>query len=393
MTSRNPKKLGRSWLHLCWSPHFEPSSPTQKARWLTINRQLAELPPSQMVYAGTSDFADAGNFHPSRGVPRPIHLLKRGEITTPGEEVSPGTLSLVPGLGADFKLDDINREGERRAALAEWITDRRNALAWRSIVNRVWHYHFGRGLVNTPNDFGRMGGAPSHPELLDWLATWFLENGGSFKKLHRLILTSSVYLQSSQGNAAYAQVDAENQYLWRMNRSRLDAESVRDSVLQVTGKLDLTMGGPPVKQFFYDDPNVGVTPIIDYSRFDVDSPASFRRSIYRYVFRTVTDPLMDSLDCPDASQLSPVRNTSVTALQALTMWNNRFIVRQAEHFAERVGKMSPDLAAQIDSACELAWGRPPTATEAKALLGYATKHGMANTCRVLLNGNEFMFVN
>jgi hypothetical protein len=238
-----------------------------------------------------------------------------------------------------------------------------------------------------------MGGSPSHPELLDWLATWFLENGGSFKKLHRLILTSSVYLQSSQGNAAYAQVDAENQYLWRMNRSRLDAESVRDSVLQVTGKLDVTMGGPPVKQFFYDDPNVGVTPIIDYSRFDVDSPASFRRSIYRYVFRTVTDPLMDSLDCPDASQLSPVRNTSVTALQALTMWNNRFIVRQAEHFAERVGKVSPDLATQIDLACELAWGRPPTVTEAKALLGYATKHGMANTCRVLFNGNEFMFVN
>jgi hypothetical protein len=362
-------------------------------RLVAISQQLAELPPSQMVYAGTNDFADAGNFHPTRGIPRPIHLLKRGEITTPGEEVSPGTLSMLPGLEADFKLENIIREGERRAALAGWITDPRNALAWRSIVNRVWHYHFGRGLVNTPNDFGRMGGAPSHPELLDWLATWFLENGGSFKKLHRLILTSSVYLQSSQGNSAYAQVDAENQYLWRMNRSRLDAESVRDSVLQVTGKLDVTMGGPPVKQFFYDDPNVGVTPIIDYSRFDVDSPASFRRSIYRYVFRTVTDPLMDSLDCPDASQLSPVRNISVTALQALTMWNNRFIVRQAEHFAERVGKMSSDLAGQIDSACELAWGRPPTATEGKALLGYATKHGMANTCRVLLNGNEFMFVN
>jgi hypothetical protein len=238
-----------------------------------------------------------------------------------------------------------------------------------------------------------MGGVPSHPELLDWLATWFLENGGSFKKLHRLILSSSVYQQSSQGNAAYAQVDADNQYLWRMNRTRLDAESVRDSVLQVTGKLDVTMGGPPVKQFFYDDPNVGVTPIIDYSRFDVDSPASFRRSIYRYVFRTVTDPLMDSLDCPDASQLSPVRNTSVTALQALTMWNNRFIVRQAEHFAARVGKLGPDLGAQIASACELAWGRPPSTTEAEALLGYATKHGMSNTCRVLLNGNEFMFVN
>jgi len=358
-----------------------------------INQKLAELPPSQMVYSGTSDFADAGNFHPSRGVPRPIHLLKRGEITTPGELVTPGTLSLVSGLGPDLKLEDLDHEGIRRAALADWIVDPKNGLAWRSIVNRVWHYHFGRGLVNTPNDFGRMGGVPSHPELLDWLATWFLENGGSFKKLHRLILNSAVYQQSSQGNAAYAQVDAENQYLWRMNRVRLEAESVRDSILQVTGKLDLTMGGPPVKQFFYDDPNVGVTPVIDYARFDVDNPASFRLSIYRYVFRTVTDPLMDSLDCPDASQLSPVRNTSVTALQALTMWNNRFVVRQAEHFADRLGKASPDLAKQIDSACELAWGRPPTATEAKALLSYATKHGMANTCRVLLNGNEFIFVN
>jgi len=202
-----------------------------------------------------------------------------------------------------------------------------------------------------------------------------------------------VYLQSSQGNPTYAQLDAENQFLWRMNRRQLDAEAVRDSVLQVTGKLDLTMGGPPVKQFFYEDPNPGVTPIIDYGRFDVDSPESFRRSIYRYVFRTVTDPFMDSLDCPDASQLAPVRNTSVTALQALTLWNDRFIVRQAEHFAERLGKIGPDLGAQTEAACTLAWGRPPSRTEAKALLGYASKHGMGNTCRVLLNGNEFIFVN
>ncbi len=358
-----------------------------------LTQRLAGLPPSQMVYAGTNDFASTGSFYPSKGVPRPIHLLKRGEITTPGELVSPGALSLMPGLAADFKLDDSTREGSRRTALAQWIISPNNALAWRSIVNRVWHYHFGRGLVNTPNDFGRMGGVPSHPELLDWLAAWFLDNGGSFKKLHRLILTSSVYLQSSQGNAAYAQVDADNQFLWRMNRQRLDAEAVRDSVLQMTGKLDLTMGGPPVKQFFYEDPNPGVTPIIDYTRFDVDSPASFRRSIYRYVFRTVTDPFMDSLDCPDASQLSPVRNTSITALQALTMWNDRFIVRQAEHFAERVSQVSQDLGAQIEGACELAWGRLPTEGEAKVLLAYASKHGMANTCRVLLNGNEFAFVN
>lgn len=357
-----------------------------------IERRLSALPPAQLVYAGTPDFAVTGNFHPSKGVPRPIHLLKRGEITTPGELVPPGALSLIPGLEPDFKLDDPNREGSRRAALARWLTSPRNALVWRSIVNRVWHYHFGRGLVSTPNDFGRMGSLPSHPELLDWLASWFLDNGGSFKKLHRLILTSAVYQQSSQGNAGYAQVDAENQFLWRMNRQRLTAEAVRDSVLQVTGKLDLTMGGPPVKQFFYDDPNPGVTPLIDYSRFEVDSPASLRRSIYRYVFRTVTDPFMDALDCPDASQLAPVRNVSVTALQALTLWNDRFIVRQAEHFAERLARVSGDLGLQIEAACELAWGRPPTPAEARALLAYAARHGMANTCRVLLNASEFVFV-
>ena len=358
-----------------------------------ISQRLADLPPARMVYTGTSDFAATGNFHPSKGVPRPIHLLKRGDITTPGELVSPGALSLIPGLESDFKLEDLNREGSRRAALARWITNPKNGLAWRSIVNRVWHYHFGRGLVNTPNDFGRMGGVPSHPELLDWLGTWFLENGGSFKKMHRLILTSSVYLQSSEDNPSYAQVDADNQFLWRMNRLRVDAEAVRDSVLQVAAKLDLTMGGPPVKQFFYEDPNPGVTPIIDYSRFDVDSPESFRRSIYRYVFRTVTDPFMDSLDCPDASQLSPVRNMSITPLQALTMWNDRFVVRQAQHFAERISNVSADLGAQIEAACTLAWGRPPSPDESKALVVYASRHGMANACRVLLNSNEFIFVN
>src|SRR5207249_6861759 len=132
-----------------------------------------------------------------------------------------------------------------------------------------------------------------------------------------------------------------NNIQMRTNRRHLDEEAMRDSDLQVTGMLDLTMGGPPVKKFFYEDPNPRVTPIIDYGRFDVDSPESFRRSIYRYVFRTVTDPFMDSLDCPDASQLAPVRNTSVTALQALTLWNDRFIVRQAEHFADRLRKISP----------------------------------------------------
>ena len=298
----------------------------------------------------------------------------------------------MPGLESRFQLTDPDNEGSRRAALARWITDPRNVLTWRSIVNRVWHYHFGRGLVDSPNDFGRMGARPTHPDLLDWLAGSFQESGGSFKHLHKLMVTSSAYRQSSQSNPRYARLDADNLYLWRMNRTRLDAECVRDAVLEITGKLDLTMGGPSVKQFI-QSPGIHVTPMVDYAGFNVDSPESCRRSVYRFIFRTLPDPFMDSLDCADSSQLTAKRNASVTSLQALAMLNNHFIVRESEHFAERVSQPGTDLNGQIKAAYQLALGREPTTSEAKALKAYAARHGMANTCRIILNSNEFMFVN
>src|SRR5262249_25151275 len=145
----------------------------------------------------------------------------------------PGALSLVSALQPQFDLPDATDEASRRAALAKWITDPKNALAWRSIVNRVWHYHFGRGIVDSPNDFGRMGSKPTHPELLDWLAVTFQESGGSFKALHKLTVMSATYRQASDFNPQYAKLDSGNAYLWRMNRSRLDAEQVRDTVLQL----------------------------------------------------------------------------------------------------------------------------------------------------------------
>ena len=146
-------------------------------------------------------------------------------------------------------IDQPNAEEQRRAALANWLADDRNVLLWRSIVNRVWHYHFGRGIVGTPNDFGRMGERPSHPELLDWLAYEFRSHGGSMKWLHRTIMTSSTYRQRSAHNSNYAERDADNRLLWRMNRRRLDAESYRDSVLQLAGNMDWRMGGPSDRQF------------------------------------------------------------------------------------------------------------------------------------------------
>ena len=176
--------------------------------------------------------------------------------------MQPGAVSAVSGLESRWPLDSASGEGQRRAALGKWLTAPNNPVTWRSIVNRVWHYHFGAGIVDSPNDFGRMGALPTHPELLDWLAAEFRDSGGSIKELHRLILKSAVYRQSSRDIPLYARLDGGNQWLWRMNRWRLDAESVRDSALSVSGELDLTMGGPSDQEFFFKADH---SPIYDYS--------------------------------------------------------------------------------------------------------------------------------
>ena len=354
-----------------------------------IELQLATLPKAQQVYAAASDFEAVGSFKPPRG-PRPVHMLKRGDVLKPEAVVAPGALSCVRGP-TTLAIRDLEDEGQRRAALARWLTDRDNGLVWRSIANRVWHYHFGRGIVNTPNDFGRMGAPPTHPELLDWLATWFRDRGGSLKDLHRLILTSETYQQSSAHRSEPARSDADNAYLWRMNRARVDAESTRDAILAVTGTLDSTMSGPSARHFSLS-PGIHVTPLVEYLKFDVDSPAARRRSVYRFIFRTLPDPFFEALDCPDASQFTPVRASSVTALQALALMNDRFTVRYAEHFATRLESETKDVKAQAARAYELALGRPASEGEIARLTEYAAKHGLANACRVLFNCNEFLFV-
>jgi mono/diheme cytochrome c family protein len=357
-----------------------------------VEEKLAAIPAPSIVYAVASDFEAKGNFKPAVK-PRAVSVLRRGDIRQPVEAASPGALSCVAGVEPRFKLSDSENEATRRAALARWVVDPKNVLTWRSIANRVWHHHFGRGICDTPNDLGRMGGVPSHPELLDWLAVTFRDDmGGSLKKLHRLIVTSAAYRQSSRDVESAAKVDAENRLLWRMNRTRLDAEQVRDAILSVSGKLNLTMGGPSVKQFV-ESKGIHETPNVDYGAFDVDSPGSYRRSVYRFVFRTIPDPLMRSLDCPDASQLTAARQSSVTAVQALAMLNNAFVVRQSEHVAARLAKGTAELEEQVRVLFELALGRPATSDEIEALGSYARKHGMANACRMILNSNEFMFVN
>ncbi len=353
-----------------------------------LNKKLDALPPPKTVYAAANSFKGIGAFSPS-WKPRPIHLLKRGNVEAPGKLMGPGAVAAVPGLLARFKTTNPDNEGERRVALAKWITDPNNPLTWRSAVNRIWHYHFGRGIVDSPNDFGRMGGTPTHPNLLNWLAVEFRENGGSFKKLHRLILQSSVYRQTSKNNSLYYHTDSENRFLWRMNRGRLDAESLRDTILFVSGKLDLTQGGPSARQFIFTDDH---SPRYNYTGFDVDSAPSFRRSIYRFLVRSVPDPMMEILDCPDPSLLTPKRNSTLTAQQALVLLNNPLMIRQAEHLAKRLQGMHQNLDRQIKKAYLLVFNREPRINESRIMVRLAVKHGLANACRVLLNSNEFMFI-
>lgn len=365
-----------------------------------LRRDLATLPPPSLVYAAAADFDPDGSLRPSLH-PRPVHVLHRGDITQPREEVGPGALSCLAGLPASFPLPAQAEEGARRAALAAWLSSPDNPLVWRSIVNRVWHHHFGRGLVDTPNDFGRMGGVPSHPELLDWLAVWFRDDArGSLKALHRLIVTSATYRQSVQparsGKARAARgapgaSDPDNRLLSHMNRTRLDAECVRDAMLQISGRLDLRMGGPGDRQFDLQ-PGIHVTPKVDYTRFDPDSAAGRRRSVYRFLFRTLPDPFMDALDCPAGDQLTAVRNNSVTIQQALALWNNAFTARQAEHLAARLAGEATAPEARIQRAFQLTLGRPAAPEELREFLAYTRTYGLAAACRTLFNANEFVFV-
>jgi hypothetical protein len=322
--------------------------------------------------------------------PRPVAVLRRGDVQQPGEPVGPGALACLEGLPAEFKLPHPDDEGSRRAALAEWIASPRNMLTWRSMANRLWHYHFGRGIVETPNDFGRNGARPSHPELLDWLAADLRDRGQSLKTLHRLIVSSAVYRQSSRDNPSCAAIDADNRYLWRANRRRLDAEAVRDSVLAVSGTLDRRIGGPGFELFAFKNDQ---SPVYDHSDLaKVDNLQVRRRAIYRYIVRSVPSPFLEALDCADPNLNTPVRSQTLTALQALALWNDLFMVRQSQEFARRLERVADDPHERIVAAYRLALGRSPGADERDAVLAYAARHGLANACRLLFNTNEFVFV-
>lgn len=358
----------------------------------TVAEELKRLPKASKVYAGMIH-TGGGAFRgtgASGGKPRTIHVLHRGDILQPRQLVGPGRFPISSADNWKFELPEQHTEGERRVALAKWLVDDNNPLTWRSIVNRIWQYHFGRGIVDTPNDFGRMGSTPSHPKLLDWLAVEFRDGKQSMKELHKLIVTSAVYRQQSRFDVANAKIDSGNQFLWRMNRRRLSAEEVRDAVLHVSGNLDPTMYGPGMQLFALE--RTEHSPHYEYHKHDPTEPASHRRTIYRFIVRSQPDPFMTTLDCADSSQSVPRRIETVTPLQALSLMNNKFMLAMSESFAARVERSSSGISDQVRSAFQLAMGHHASADQQQQLVEYAKDYGLNNTCRLLFNLNEFVFV-
>jgi hypothetical protein len=319
----------------------------------------------------------------------PSHLLLRGNPMAKGEIVSPGGLSGLKTVSADFQLEPTSPEGERRRKLAEWIARDDNPLFARTIVNRVWHYHFGRGLIETPNDLGFNGGQPSHPALLDYLASELIASKWSLKHLHRLIVSSATYQQSSLPREECLAIDKDNRLLWRYPPRRLEAEAVRDAVLAMAGELNPQLGGPSFQDFRpFDNHNSQY-----YEPIDPVGPQFNRRSIYRMWARGGKSPLLDSLDCPDPSTSTPKRGSTTTPLQALALLNNSFMLRMSGSMAARVKKDAGEEAnKQVQRAFELAYSRPPKPDEQRLAVAFLEKNGLAAFCRVLLNTNGFLYV-
>ncbi|MEI8213554.1 MAG: PSD1 and planctomycete cytochrome C domain-containing protein [Planctomycetota bacterium] len=363
---------------------------------LAAEAELAKLPPPSKVFAaGTSVSIPTGNGKDQAAAiagPKVVHLFQRGDINKPQQVVGPGALSVLQHTASRFDPSVMEKESSRRAALADWIAHPENVLTWRSAVNRVWHYHFGKGLCDTPSDFGRMGGVPSHTELIDWLAVWFRDDArGSLKELHRLIVTSRTYQQRSDDRPDAAEIDAENRLLWRQNRMRLDADAFRDYVLAFSGRLEFSMGGPAIQQF-HQQPGPQSTPKLDYAVYDWSSPGSNRRSIYRYVWRGIPDPMMSALDFPDLGLLAPVRGFSASPLQSLALYNNPFVLHHSQVAAARINDTAKDSSEAVRQTIRWAYQRDPTEREQATFQAYTDEHGLAALCRVIINSNEFMFI-
>lgn len=320
--------------------------------------------------------------------PAESFVLLRGDPQRKGEPAPPAGLSALAQLAGHFSLANTASDAERRRALAMWISSRENPLFARTLVNRVWHYRFGRGLIETPSDLGFNGGAPSHPELLEHLTHEFVRGGFSIKALHRRLLSSQAFRLSSQLLPAALAKDADNRLLWRYAPRRLDAESLRDAVLAVAGELNPQMGGESFQDFrpyFYKGSQF-------YEPQDYVGPTFQRRSVYRMWARGGRNPLLDTFDCPDPSASTPRRGGTTTPLQALSLLNSSLMLRMSDSLAQRLEREAASPAERVALAWQLCYGRSGDPEEAAAATAFAAEFGWPALARVLLNSNGFLYV-
>ncbi len=336
-----------------------------------LEAELAEMSKVPMVFAGQFS------------LPEPTFLLSRGDPEQPLEEVVPAVLSALDNVTLASDSSDV----ERRQTLAEWIASPENPLTARVMVNRVWQWHFGVGLVETASDFGRSGHQPTHPELLDWLAQEFIESGWSIKHLHRIMVLSATYRQSSRIDPRAEEIDADVRLLWRYPPRRLEAETIRDTMLAVSGRLNLQIGGPGFDLFQSRGGLSGFPPVESFSG------DGLKRMVYAHKIRMEREAVFGAFDCPDAGQSTARRRQSTTPIQALNLFNSHFTIEEAEALRQRVEQLEPnDVNRQIALTYQLALGREPNHDEIADAAPVVRTHGLATLCRAIFNSNEFLFL-
>jgi hypothetical protein len=347
------------------------------AALVRTNAEIAAVPALPVYWLGTREAA-AG----------PFHVFLGGSPERKGDEAPIASLAVLDAATTSYRVSSAVSEGDRRKAFADWLVLPDHPLTARVLVNRIWRYRFNAGLVATPSDFGYMGRKPTHPELLDWLAQRLVDEGWQMKPIHRLMVTSHAYRQSSEYRAEAAAVDAEADYLWRFPPRRLSAEEIRDSMLAASGALDLRMGGSGFRLYRYLQDNVAT-----YVPLDEVGPETYRRAVYHQNARAAPVDLMAEFDAPDCSFSTPKRAETTTPLQALATLNHDFTLDMAALFAERIEREAPGGAdAQVERAFRLLMNREPKPEEREACVAFAGEHGLPALGRALFNASEFLYV-
>ncbi len=345
----------------------------------SVKRELARVPALPTAWLGKRDPEKAAG---------PFSVFIGGNPQRSGDEVAPSSLSTLSEVVEAYALEPDSNESQRRRALAEWITDADNPLTPRVLANRIWHYHFGTGIVNTPNDFGYMGGRPSHPELLDFLAAELKENDWKLKALHKQIMLSQTYRQSADWREDGGLVDADSRLLWRFPPRRLSAEEIRDTFLALSDDLNLEIGGPGFRLYHFMRDNVST-----YEPLDTHGPETYRRAVYHQNARASVVDLMTEFDQADCTLSTPRRSQTTTPLQALTLMNHSFTLDRAERMADRIEEAAPsDQEAQIRSAYRLAYQRLPEPDEIQVASALVADHGLRALCRAILNSSELIYL-